>query len=53
MSGFPSEAIFQDEGIPFSLATASKVIALTNEETPMSARTKNDTQAVTRATEHM
>ena len=53
VSGLPSEAVCQDDGIPFSLAMASRDMARTSDETPMMVKTKNETQAITRATEHM
>ena len=52
VSGLPSEAVCQDDGIPFSLAIVSRDIARTIDETPMMVKTKNETQAITRAAEH-
>lgn len=53
VSGLPREAICQEDGIPFSLAIVSSDIARTTEETPMMVRTKNETQAMMRATEQI
>lgn len=53
MSGLPSEAVCQEAGIPFSLAMVSSDMARTMDETPIIVSTKNETQAMTRATEQI
>lgn len=53
VSGLPSEAVCQEDGIPFSLAIVSSDIARTTDETPIMVKTKNETQAMTRATEQI
>lgn len=53
LSGFPSEATSQLEGIPFSWAMFSSDIARTSEEIPTMVRSKNEAQATTREIEQM
>lgn len=53
VSGLPSEAAFQEAGIPFSLAIVSSDMARTSDDTPIMVNIKNDAQAKTRAIEQM
>ena len=50
VSGSPSEAVFQDDGMPFSLAIVSSDIARTSDDTPIIVSIKNEAQAKMRAT---
>lgn len=53
VSGLPREAVFQEAGMPFSLAIVSSDMARTIEETPIMVNIRNEAQAMTRATEPM